>query len=71
MRIKEFTTREALAIIAVNGYHFFRAGKGGHMIYSNGHTSISIPTHSKHVNKMLFARIAKENGLDLTGGAAR
>lgn len=66
MHIKEFATREALAILTANGYQLTRAGKGGHKIYTNGQTSISIPTHSKSINKMLFARIIKENGLDTT-----
>ncbi|MDD6991607.1 MAG: type II toxin-antitoxin system HicA family toxin [Oscillospiraceae bacterium] len=63
MRKKEFATREAVAILAANGFSFLRPGKGGHSIYSNGKSSISIPVHSKTVNKMLFARIIKENGL--------
>lgn len=63
MRKKEFATREAVAILAANGFSFLKPGKGGHSIYSNGKSSISIPVHNKTVNKMLFARIIKENGL--------
>ena len=63
MRKKDFATREAVAILAANGFSFLRFGKGGHSIYSNGKASISIPVHNKTVNKMLFARIIKENGL--------
>lgn len=63
MRKKEFATREAVAILAANGFVFVRHGKGAHAVYSNGKSSISIPTNSKSINKMLFARIIKENGL--------
>ena len=63
MRKKEFATREAVSILAANGFSFLRPGKGGHSIYSNGKANISIPVHGKTINKMMFARIIKENGL--------
>ena len=63
MRIKEYSTREAVAFLAASGFTFSRHGKGGHTIYSNGTSNISLPTHSKTINRMLFARIVKENRL--------
>jgi len=63
MRIKEYRTREIISILALNGYTLLRQGKGCHSVYSNGVRNISIPTNSKRLNKMLFARLVKEYGL--------
>lgn len=65
MRIKEYNTRDVIAILAANGYELLRTTKSSHNIYSDGVHTVSIPIQNKTVNKMLFARIVKENGLKI------
>lgn len=59
---KEISTREAAIILRQNGFALMRSN-GGHGVYSNGKRTLSIPIHSKCVNRMLFKRLAKENEL--------
>ena len=65
MKKREYSTKEVLAILDSNGYHLLRTTKGSHKIYSDGIHIISIPVQNKTVNKMLFARLVKENNLIL------
>ena len=63
MKKKEYSTKEVLAILDNNGYYLLRTTKGSHKIDSDGVHTISIPTQNKMVNKMLFARLVRENNL--------
>lgn len=63
MKKKEYSTKEVLAILDSNGYRLLRTTKGSHKIYSDGVHTISVPTQNKMVNKMLFARLVRENNL--------
>ena len=63
MKKREYSTKEVLAILDSNGYYLLRTTKGSHKIYSDGVHTISIPTKNKMVNKMLFARLVRENNL--------
>ena len=63
LKKKEYSTREAILILWKNGYKLLRTTKSSHNIYSNGVHIISIPVQNKSVNKMMFARIIKENDL--------
>lgn len=63
MKKKEYSTKEVLAILDNNGYSLLRTTKGSHKIYSDGVHTISVPTQNKMVNKMLFARLVRENNL--------
>ena len=63
MKKKEYSTKEVLAILDSNGYQLLRTTKGSHKIYSDGVHTISVPTQNKMVNKMLFARLVRENNL--------
>ena len=63
MKEREYSTKEVLAILDSNGYHLLRTTKGSHKIYSDGVHTISVPTQNKMVNKMLFARLVRENNL--------
>ena len=62
---KDYTIRDIRKIMRLNGYttDYY---KGGHQIFTNGHNTISIPSHtSKHkcINRYLFNRIVKTYGL--------
>lgn len=59
---KELTVKEMNKLLNANGFYEVRTN-GGHKIYSNGTNSVSIPVHSKTVNRMLCRRLIKENGL--------
>ena len=63
MKIKEYSTREVIELLERNGYIFKRSTKGSHKIYSNGESSIAIPVQHKSVNRVMFARLVKENNL--------
>ena len=63
MKKREYSTKEVLAILDSNGYHLLGTTKGRHKIYSDGVHTISVPTQNKMVNKMLFARLVRENNL--------
>lgn len=63
MKVKEYSTREVIALLERNGYLFKRTAKGSHKVYSNGVNSIAIPVQHKSINRVMFARLIKENGL--------
>lgn len=63
MKTKEYSVREVIDLLEQNGYVFKRTTKGSHKIYSNGERSIAIPVQHKSVNRVMFARLIKENGL--------
>lgn len=60
---KQYSVREAVRILNDNGWNMSRKAKGSHMVFSNGVTSISIPVVKKDINKMMFQRLCKENGI--------
>lgn len=65
MKTREYSTREVIELLERNGYLFKRVAKGSHKIYSNGKKSIAIPVQHKSINRVMFARIIKENELSV------
>ena len=63
MKSNEYSTREVLKILSDNGFSFHRKGKGDHMIYRKDDKIVSIPVAKKSVNRMMFKRLCRENGI--------
>lgn len=55
--------RKAVKILNDNGFRYERS-KGDHDIYVKDGKHITIPYKSKGINKMLWRRLVKENGLN-------
>lgn len=60
---KQYTFKELDKMLRQNGYRMVRS-KGSHRIYKNDEgNTICIPERRKEVNRVLAARIVKQNNL--------
>lgn len=58
---RTWSLRSFKKLLHDNGYERVRGG--GHLIYSNGTNTISIP--SNNINRMVARRLIKENNLEV------
>lgn len=61
MKRRQYTFREFKRVLTDNGYALERCN-GDHWIFKKGDSTISIP-YKKEINKMMAARLLKENSL--------
>lgn len=64
MRAVEYTLKEFDKILKFNNYTIDRYN-GDHRIYTNGDSTIAVPTGHKSLNKLITRRLIKENKLDV------